>query len=192
MKAKLITLLAFTLVGCSQQRGMTDAELVGIRGDISYLKREAEMLSEFRQETRSRLSAIENSSTEGTWAIFDPAGGKGYQYIATNVSPILMSFVDSSSIGDGTKIRLRIGNVSSATYTGVRLTIRYNTRVPQEPSSVPAWNEATKEVVRDEVTELPAGSWAETEVSLPGIKPDSLGHVAVQAHLDNLKLRTSQ
>lgn len=191
MEKTLLAVVTLVLAGCSQQTAITDAELVGLRGDISYLKKEAELLSEFRQETRSRLSTLEGSPGAATWAMFDPAGGKGYQYIATNVSPIIISFVDSSPIGDGTKVRLRIGNVSSATYTGVKLTVRYNTRVPEDPANVPVWNEAMKEVVRDEATELPAGSWAVVEVSLPGIKPDVLGHVVVQAHLDNLRLRAS-
>lgn len=194
MKVVCCLFLAIAVSGCSQQGGSSPGqEATELRREIDSLKNSLAVLSDANNELKSRVDAIEDGS-EATpkSAFFDPAGGKGYQYVSTNVSPILISFVDSSPIGDGTKIRLRIGNLSTATYSGIRLTVRYNTRFPDDAASIPTWLERMKHAVAQEANELPPGAWTEVEASLPGIKPDSLGHVVVAAELDSLRLRSSQ
>jgi hypothetical protein len=187
-----ITCMAVMLAGCGSQPGLTSGEIAQIKGDLSYLKSAKNEQEALQTNLNDRIKALEAVAVNApNSAFFDPAGGTGYQYISTNVSPIIVSFVDVSPIGDGAKIRLKVGNLTTATYTGVRLDVSYNTRIPEEATQVAAWSKKTRDVSANDASALAPGAWSMVEASLPGIKPDQLGYIVVKAHLDNLSLRTS-
>lgn len=62
---------------------------------------------------------------------------KGFQRIDTDNGSFFMSLVDVQSYLDGYKVRLNIGNPSSASYQGIRLRLKWGKAEPPDP------NEAT-------------------------------------------------
>ncbi|HHA2589856.1 TPA: hypothetical protein ACOEA0_000654 [Stenotrophomonas maltophilia] len=185
-----VAVAALILGGCSEHGQLTSADVAQIKGDLSYLKSSQLRQDDFQSDLASRVKALESARANAPIsAFFDPAGGPGYQYISTNVSPVVVSFLDVSPIGDGAKIRLRVGNLSTATYSGVRLDVTYNRRVPEHSTQLAAWNEGKREVSANDASDLAPGAWSIIEASLPGIKPDELGYIVVEAHLDNIRLR---
>lgn len=187
----VIAACALATQGCQNSGpSLTAAELAQMRGDLAYLKSSQELQDNLHNALLMRVEGLESAGSART-VFLDPAGG-GYQYLQTNVSPVVASFVDAVAQGDGTRIRLRIGNLSSATYSGIELGVTYNKRVPTDPASVDAWNKAGKTITARDAGELPAGAWTIVTASLPGIKPDELGHVALKADFDTLRLRTPQ
>lgn len=187
-----VAAISITLAACSNQGHLTPADVGEIKANLSLLKATQDQQASQQSILTDRIKALEALAVNApNSAFFDPAGGSGYQYISTNVSPIIVSFVDVSPIGDGAKIRLKIGNLSTATYAGVRLDVSYNTRMPEDATLIAGWSAKTRDVSANDSSSLPPGAWSTVEASLPGIKPDRLGYITVKAHLDNLSLRTS-
>lgn len=185
-------MMLVAMTACSNQAELTSADLAQMKGDLSYLKSSQARQDEMHAILLERVKALESAAIGAPKAAyFDPAGGTGYQYISTNVSPVIISFIDVAPIGDGAKIRLKVGNLSTATFAGVRLDVRYNKRAPEDGSQLEAWRARIKDSSANDASELAPGAWSVVEASLPGIKPDELGYVEVSAHLDSLKLRVS-
>ncbi|NRP03269.1 DUF3251 domain-containing protein [Stenotrophomonas maltophilia] len=178
--------------GCQKSGAdLSPGELAQIRGDLSYLKSSQQLQDNLHNALMFRVEALETSGATRT-VFLDPAGGSGYQYLQTNVSPVVAAFVDAMPQGDGTRIRVRIGNLSSATYSGIELGVTYNKRPPSDGAGVEAWNKANRTITARNAGDLPAGAWTIVEASLPGIKPDDLGHIALKADFDTLRLRAPQ
>jgi len=191
MRLIVLAISVMAVGGCTRlDQPLSAADVAQIKGDISYLKSSAEMHENFIESLQGRVGRLEGLATGGpNIAYLDPAGGSGYQYIETNVSPIIVSFVDSSAIGDGTKARLRVGNLSSAMFSGIEFDVTYNRRAPQQPESMNDWAKGAMSITAKDARDIPAGAWTIVEVSLPGLKPEELGYLAVKAKLDTLVLR---
>ena len=188
--AAFVSVVALT--ACSGS-GLPSAELGKMQSDIQLVKTANELQRADIVKLAERLSSLESARLmQSDTAYLDPAGGSGYQYIQTNVTPVLLSFVESSPIGDGTKIRLQVGNLSNATLSGLGLTVRYNKRMPATGAGVEEWNRTLMSTDASDPKDIPAGSWANVDISLPGIKPDELGYLAVKVNLDVLSLRRPQ
>jgi len=186
-----VAVAALILSGCSEHGQLTSGDVAQMKGDLSYLKSSQLRQDDLQSDLASRVKALESAQANApNSAFFDPAGGPGYPYLSTNVSPVVVSFLDVSPIGDGAKVRLRVGNLSTATYSGIRLDVTYNRRVPQDSTQLDAWNERKKDVSANDASDLAPGAWSIVEASLPGIKPDELGYIVVKAHLDNIRLRS--
>lgn len=181
--------VAIALTACNGA-GMTPEDVGKMRSDLGVVKLAGELQQRDIDKLEARLAALEsaNSALSDT-AYLDPAGGSGYQYIQTNVAPVLVSFVESSPVGDGTKIRLRVGNISNATLSGLELAVRYNKRTPTTGEGLDEWNRTLMNKDASDPKDIPPGAWAFVDVSLPGIKPDELGYLSVKINMNVLSLR---
>lgn len=191
MKKCLAVTAVATLTACSGiGDGASPAQIGKIQSDIGLAQTSLKLQSEDIQRLENRVALLEARSNDlANTAYLDPAGGKGYQYVQTNVAPVIVSFVDSSAIGDGTRVRLQIGNLSSANFSGVALDVQYNKRMPTAAGGIDEWSKSTLSVTATDPGDVSAGAWAYVDVSLPGIKPDQLGYLAVKVKLDRLSLR---
>lgn len=189
----LFILTAIAISGCSgTEQPISSAEVGQLKADISFLKALGEAQGALIDGHQKRISELEGAAGRvSDTAYLDPAGGPGYQYIETNVAPIIISFVDSNPIGDGTKARLKVGNLSSATFSGIEFEISYNRRVPQSGDGLARWRGDARTAIAKDARNIPAGAWTIVDVSLPGLKPDELGYMEVKAKLDTLELRKS-
>ncbi|WDI91958.1 DUF3251 domain-containing protein [Xanthomonas campestris] len=187
---KAFALPFFAALAACSPGAKNSAEVRDLQEDIATMKGALALQANQISGLQDRLTTLdETASKDIRFATLDPAGGAGYQYISTNVAPVLISFVDSAPVGDGTKVRLKVGNLSSAVFSGVELSVVYNTRIPQDGKGIEAWNSSARSVVARNANDIPAGAWTTVEASLPGIKPQDLGHLAVSAKFDSLSLR---
>lgn len=192
MRNCLTAVLALAALTACSGSGISPATVGKMQSEIAIANATIDQQRADISRLEIRLAAIESArAAHSDTAYFDPAGGSGYQYVQTNVAPVLLSFVESAPIGDGTRIRLQVGNLSSATLSGLGLTVRYNKRMPAS-GGLDEWNNTLKEVTASDPKDIAPGSWANVDISLPGIKPDELGYLAVQVNLNVLSLRKPQ
>lgn len=191
MKKCLIVAAVATLTACNGiGDGASPAQIGKIQSEIGLAQTSLDLQTADIRRLESRIATLEGrSNVLADTAYLDPAGGKGYQYIQTNVAPVIVSFVDSSAVGDGTRIRLQIGNLSSANFSGVALDVQYNKRMPSTADGVDDWNKSLMSIKATDPGDVSVGSWSYVDASLPGIKPDQLGYLAVKVKLDTLSLR---
>lgn len=174
-----------TLAGC----GAIDAsnEVLSLKYRVQFLEKENSRIS---NELIALTGRISTPSTKRDVAYLDPAGDTSYQYLETNVSPLLVSYVGAQPVGDSTRITLKLGNMAAATFSGANLQITYGPRAPKEGGEgLIAWSESLRTTEAKVVSELYSGKWNLVTASLPEIKPDQLGYVSVKANLDVVALR---
>jgi hypothetical protein len=189
---RITILLLAGLAGCTQSNKDYSSEIALIRSELSSVKHDLDLERRRGVDSNGRIQKLEASSPQpADIALIDPAGPDTFQRINTNLTPILVAFYDSSPVGDGTKIKLQIGNISSATMDGIKLRVQYNVRAPQDSSKIGEWNARARNQNVDLVDRLGPGTWTTVSASLPGIKPDELGFLAVSAELGGVSLRVA-
>lgn len=189
MRALIIVGVTF-MAGCGGIANDPNAraEITTLRIEIESLKAQLETERQRGVDSNGRIQALEQRSM-GEWAYLDPAGGTGYATMHTSLAPLMVSFVGAQPIGDGTRIRIQVGNVTSATFSGVDLTVQYNRRVPQDSGDIEKWNSTLRNAEIALTDSIYPGTWNTVAVSLPGIKPDELGYLAVKGKLNVVSLR---
>ena len=179
------------LVGCDMDIA-TQTETDQLRREIQTLQHELESERQRGVDRSAKITALEQASVNSRqWAYLDPAGGTGYSLVNGGLAPVLLSFTGSEPVGDGTRIRFQVGNMTSATFSGMKLTIRYNTRPPQNGDGFEQWQEKTRTAEVTLTDQIRPGAWNSVVASLPGLKPDELGHLALKPELDVLSLRVT-
>lgn len=193
MKPLLTIIAVLSMASCVQTQSpqLNTLELEGLKAELATLRIDVAAQKDEHVALNGRLKAIEDRGLPASTVFLDPAGGGGYGVLNAGVAPILVSFIDSAPIGDGTKVRLKIGNTTSATFNGVDLSINYNRRLPSDGDGFATWSEGLRTAAARIPTALAPGSWTVVSASLPDIKPDSLGYLVVSAKLDSVALRTS-
>lgn len=174
-------LWAGAAVGCAQQNGSPEAQ--DLRQEVVNLRNEVKTVNAELVSVRSNLLTL--MLKDSRVVQLDPAGGSGYQTLETNVVPLLVSFEDAQPIGDGTRVKLQVGNMTTATINGLALTVSYNRR----NDGAADWSSSVKFADSKVASDLAPGAWTNVFVSLPGIKPSDLGFLSIQASVDNLSLR---
>lgn len=154
----------------------------------SETERLAKQLDEM--EVRVRTGEILRENDYKSWAYLDPAAGPSYMVAETNVSPILVSFTSVQAVADGSTVSLKLGNLSTARFSGAKLYARYNVRAPSEDSERGAWLKRQRVAEAKVNGDLIPGMWNVVQVSLPGIKPDALGHLEIKVELDTVYMST--
>src|SRR5690606_14700390 len=85
--------------------------LGNLEDDRSDLLREVASL-------KRRLSSIEQRPGSRHSVALDPADSSGYDIIDTRLGPVLVILHDTSALADGSRVALRLGNLSSGALTG--------------------------------------------------------------------------
>ncbi len=187
----LVLLFLLTLAGlsaCDIQRRPEVAEvnqgLTELRGDLQSLRKEVAQLRVklFRQELmRDRYKN----------ATFDPASSEGFSRLDTSVGSFAVSIQDVRPHADGVKVRLHIGNLTTATILGGTFKVKWGPRVPEEKdwlTHYEDWNKALKEKEMNFMDELKPGTWNNVTLTLPGIRPDQFGHLELSMDTDRISL----
>jgi LysM repeat protein len=131
--------------------------------------------------------------------------GYGVSHNQYGAFPVIVE--DAQSYLDGYKLRLRIGNTTAATMTGVSLVITYGLREPAFPSDYKKLSETEKQKAFQEYDEklreseksrrtlsvdadrdFMSGSWNTVDVMISPAKPEELGRLAVMVNATGMKL----
>lgn len=182
----LIALMTTALAACGAADRSRDGEL--LRAELIEARTQIETNRVALENLGKELRQLRLASAGAEWAVLDPAAGPSYRLVSTGVAPLLVSFQDSSPVGDGTRIKMQLGNISSGAFEGAKVTVNYNTRAPQDQSAWPSWRDAMRSTEVELTERLAAGSWNTVQVSLPGIKPEELGYLEVKIGLNSVYL----
>ena len=162
------------------------------------------------QEFETKVTELEKKVTELEWdllstkleaekynsANFDPAEGKGYQRLDTSSGTLLISLSDVRPYLDGVKVRLELGNIQSASYSGFVISSEYSKRYPKYIKDQPEQNkknreeyESSKRKKEEKFTQLlKAGAWNTVEITLPDIKPNEFGNLELKVKMSTVRL----
>lgn len=171
-----------TLVGCSLGNG--DAQRN--EGRLADLERRTAVLESQSKSLDTKLTTYIQLNGDHK-AYLDPSGNGGYGAVQTNVGILLVSVSRVSPKADGTELVLEIGNPSSATYVGAEAQIDYNVRYVGSAE----WRNGLRTTRTKILKPLLPASWNTITTSLPGIKPDELGYLAVNVDPDEVRLNKS-
>jgi hypothetical protein len=100
---------------------------------------------------------------------------KGYSAISTDLGVITVTLDDVQPYATGSKVILRFGNLTSASFTDPKAKIDWG---PVDEKGYPD-NAKAKTKDLDFIKPLPPGEWTSFDVILDGVSPSSLGFVRV-------------
>lgn len=169
--------------------------------DLDVLKKQVNQLSEEvkklteqvmgLQTTNSRLlgrilslEAVNSTSIE-----VDPANAKGYQRLRASAGPLLISMVEAVPYLDGYKVKLRIGNPASVTYSGFTLKAKWGPRYDWSKFSVDSytnWEKQVKEKETKFTEQLEAGRGTPIELLLAPTSEQQLGYLVLSIETSEL------
>ncbi|WP_282296161.1 DUF3251 domain-containing protein [Stenotrophomonas sp. PS02289] len=178
----VLSTLSYSLLGCSN--AVSDAKVVEAR--LSEMEKRTSALEAQSRSFDTRLTTYIQLQGDRK-AYLDPSGNAGYGAVQTDVGILLVSVSEVAPKADGTEIVLEIGNPTTATYVGAEAQINYNVRF----DGTPEWQDKLRTTKTKIQAPLRPASWNTFKTSLPGIKPDQLGHLAVNIVPDEVRLNRS-
>jgi Protein of unknown function (DUF3251) len=152
-----------------------------LQTSIEHLEQRLTLLEQESQLHVSRLKALENVTRSidlGSVAVVS-CQSQGFSYMKTELGTLTMSCINASKYMDGVKVRLRLGNPTSATITHMTVTV--------EPFLAEGSPGA---VVQDVVTPMRAGAWSIIDIAVPRVSEENLGLLSVKAAIDQISLST--
>jgi Protein of unknown function (DUF3251) len=122
--------------------------------------------------------------TESTFQRIDAPSGFG---------SFAVSVKDVQAFGDGVRVQINFGNLTTAAFSGVTLKMRYGPRAPDMSDAEWAgkydlWNAALKTKELSLTQDLHPGSWNPVNVTLPGIAADRFGYLELSLNTTSVSL----
>jgi hypothetical protein len=128
--------------------------------------------SESTSDLRSRLEILENQVRMESQAHMKP-GGDGYSIIKTDLGILTVNIDDVKPYASGSRVRLKIGNLTSATITGADAKIEYGKLLD---NGDPDYSNPRSRKIKISAP-LQPGHWNNVSVTLEAIQPTELGWV---------------
>lgn len=182
VRVAFVAAMALSTFACSQQSAPStslpvkssqppeesDKDYAALKQDIAHLKTEVAVL-------KARFEGISDPTAE-----LDPTSGQ-FTYYDRGITKLAILVEHISQIGDGAKLRLRVGNLTSANIADAKFSVRYGTRSPgtDDANKFVGWLNGLKKAEFSSVITLKAGAWTTFDATLPDIKADTLGYIAV-------------
>jgi uncharacterized protein YerC len=177
------------LVGCNQHDApaasarepdaQSTAKLADLEERIKFLE-DGELATVGRLESlEDRYNSQDFDPTDSTYQRVDARYGFGSFAISVH---------DVRAFGDGVRLTLHVGNLTTAGFYGVKLRLKYGPRSPHGSESFTAWKESIKSKDIALTEEIQAGHWTPVTVTLPGIAPDHFGYLNVSVDTDTISL----
>lgn len=116
-----------------------------------------------------------------------------FQRLDTDTGFFLISVEEVVPYLNGYKLRLKIGNPSSADYAGPKITVKWNKQYPYDKytqASFEEWQKAGQEKDASLTDILASGSWNKVEVIIAPATVEQLGFVTLTMSTDTVRLLT--
>ncbi len=182
---------AMLLVACTQtppppppsKPGEPEAAALAAR--VAALEKEAQFL---RQQSTKNVLDIQKLQYRYSEAEIDPSDPT-FQRIDTEVGSLAVSVADVSQFADGVKLKIKLGNLSAATISGVTLHVMYGPRkVGEADPAWQTWYAKLKNKNVDLTTPLLSGHWNPISIVLPGIEQKDFGYISVTMDATTISL----
>jgi hypothetical protein len=146
------------------------------------------------QELEQKVLALEVNSFKDFSVDLDVAHPDRYQRLSSNTGTFLVSFSNAERYLDGYKIRLSIGNITTATFSGFELTLRFGTKEPEAGVGHDwlEWYRTVRTKTETFTRELKPGRWNVVEIIVLPARPDELGYLQVRLRTDEVMLQSEE
>lgn len=187
--------LSVTQTGCEQGRGRasssmpqavaSDTRIKEIESKIQHLEEQLVALQgsvDAQVAARARYSSVEFDPSDSSYRRVNSDGSFG---------SFAVSVQDVRPFGDGVRVKLNIGNPSSAGFTGAKLMFTYGPRAPDDPFDWDAMEKWKGGLKKKEITlteSLQPGNWNSVSVTLPKIAADQFGYLRISISTDVISL----
>jgi cell division protein FtsB len=191
--------LCVLLLGASALSACDQAELQGQRNKLQELSKTLEATNEQLERVSQRVTQLETQLALDQLArdryrnaIFDP-GEKGFSRLDTSIGSFAISLQDVTSYADGVRVRLHIGNLTTATVNGGTFKAKWGPRGPSYEdkdylAKYNQWAKSLREKTIDFQDELRSGTWNNVALVLPGVPPDRFGYLELSLETSRISL----
>ena len=141
------------------------------------------------QTLRERVNSLELELEKYDTAEFDLSKLHKYQRINSNNGIFLVSVEDVTRYLNGYKIKLHIGNVTSATFDGFDLSAKWGTKEPDMSGGFAKWSEwyGSLKTKEEKFTQsLLPGIWNNVELILLPATPAELGYLRLKMDTNSI------
>jgi len=161
------------------------------------MKRQLEILREELNQVERNVALLKISRDEYNSAVIDPASGEGFIRLDSSVGSFTLSIQDVKPHADGVKIRLEVGNLTSATVNGGTFKVKWGPRMPNPEDKDffalhESWRKGLRETEHEFTDNLRPGAWNKVILTLPGIPPDELGYLEISIETNKISLLKPQ
>src|SRR5262249_8458141 len=130
---------------------------------------------------RYRIASLESGSAEISTA------GEGYGVARTKFGPFTLVSRGVTPHLDGYKVRLAVGNLTSATFPRAKIKVEWGP--PFEPGKYTEYLNSRKDREFDVTTVFYPGAYSVVEVTLVPAKPQDVRTLSVSLELNQMSLR---
>ena len=178
--------LVFTLmfcVACDQPAAPTKPQNTQtLEKQIAELKEKVDKLD---GDTKRVELALDQQKNQYSSIVIDPSV-KGYERIDTTAGSFLVMLKDIQPYADGYKLKLSIGNISSAEYSGFALTATWHKSYAKYTSE--DWSKGGHEKTFNYPEKLLPGSWNTVSLILSPAQKEELEYIEISMSTNQIML----
>jgi len=184
MERKLVLVLAICtvlLIGCNETK------ISGLQSAVTAQGQKTAELEKKLSELETKIWFLELTRNPYERAVFDPAAQEGFQRVDTSVGTFTVVIEDVKPYADGVKVRLSVGNLTSATVSAGVVKVKWGQRRSKEIPYAD-WEKTLSETEQKITNDLRPATWNRVTLTLPGIPPEKLGYLEVSMDATQLKM----
>ena len=163
----------------------SDPDLETLQRRIADLETQIEMLQKGQKADSENIRKLTHAS-----AFLETSSPKGYERVYTDVGPMLIYLGQISPDRDGFKVKVNIGNPSSAIVKGLVLTARWAPHGPDGGGAdLEAWLNSSKMKTFSMRNTLWPDKWNHVSIVIPESDPSRFESIEISIHLNSITLQ---
>lgn len=195
IKAAAVIGLAAGLAGCKPD-AETAEELKSLRSTVTEQAQVIAQLTATNSKFATDIAKLQGDVLNLKWEDAlapDPTTAllsvteKGYSVAQMDIGSITLAVKDVAPYANGVKVKLNIGNPTSATFPGLKLNVVWANAAPGTKNYDPTTHQ-TKEI--SVPGEIKPGMWNTEEIVLAPAKPDQIDYLTITPSAPRVILRT--
>ena len=200
-----VLISAFALAACERAPGPDQAKGAKERFDriekeVKVLSDKLDLANEQIAQLRGNLADLEFQmglvSSRYKSTVLDP-GERGFSRLDTSVGSFAIPIQDVAAHADGVRVRLHVGNLTTATVNGGTFQAKWG---PRQPSlrdkdfsrKYTEWSKSLRDKRIDFLEDLKSGAWNDVTLTLPGLPPAQFGHLELSMETNKISLLRSR
>ena len=184
--SRCMAIVAIALLSTACKR-TNESDVAKLRSEVMVLGAKLEAFQESMRSLETDVMKLQLAPDYET-ASFDPAADQGFFPVHTSIGFFAVSVEDVQSFADGARVRLQIGNLTSATINGAKVKAKWGERVPKDAKRFGEWSKSLQEKEVSIMNGLRPGSWTNFTLTLPGTPPGKLGYLDISMETPQIAL----
>lgn len=184
---RIAVLLCVGLIAGCGGGGANNQATLKLESEIQFLKDKVGALDGQIQVLKSQQIAtlVERLSLPQAWAEFDPQDQKKYTAIQAPAGVVLAVLEKVEPYLDGFTVSMRIGNPTTASYTGVKGKVRWGRQIDVKQDE--KYNKLSEKEI-DLTDSIPSGRWTIVNFNIAPAKSDEVRRIVFEPVFNSLRL----